>query len=118
MPGSRRATTRVWPPGQPAMPSPWPASRGASSTSPALQPRLDPNSPGPSTGRSTRAARLGIRMETEERVAALAARVAPVDAEAGAAALRRHDRLVKPPGSLGRVEATGVRLAALARACP
>jgi nicotinate-nucleotide--dimethylbenzimidazole phosphoribosyltransferase len=57
-------------------------------------------------------------MDLERRVAELAARVAPVDGEAGAAALRRHDRLVKPPGSLGRVEATGVRLAAIARACP
>jgi nicotinate-nucleotide--dimethylbenzimidazole phosphoribosyltransferase len=57
-------------------------------------------------------------MEAEERVAALAALVAHVDSEAGAAALRRHDRLVKPPGSLGRVEATGVRLAAIAGACP
>jgi nicotinate-nucleotide--dimethylbenzimidazole phosphoribosyltransferase len=57
-------------------------------------------------------------MEGEEHVAALAALVAPVDREAGAAALRRHDRLVKPPGSLGRVEAIGVRLAAIAGACP
>ena len=48
-------------------------------------------------------------MEAEERVAALAARVAPVDGEAAVAAVRRHDRLVKPAGSLGRVEATGVR---------
>src|SRR3989440_1641710 len=117
MPGSRPPTMRVWPPGQPAMPSPWPASRGPPSTSPGLQPERDPSSPGPSTGRSTRAARPGIRMEAEERVAALAARVVPVDGDAAAAALRRHDRLVKPPGSLGRVEAIGVRLAALARAC-
>ncbi|MCW3043915.1 MAG: Nicotinate-nucleotide-dimethylbenzimidazole phosphoribosyltransferase [Actinobacteria bacterium] len=57
-------------------------------------------------------------MEAEESVAAMAALVAPVDREAGAEALRRHDRLVKPPGSLGRVEAIGVRLAAIAGACP
>ena len=57
-------------------------------------------------------------MEAEDRVAALAALVVPVDQEVGGAALRRHDRLVKPAGSLGLVEATGVRLAAIAGACP
>ena len=57
-------------------------------------------------------------MDAEARVTALAARVGPLDATAEAAARRRHDRLVKPPGSLGRVEDTGVRLAAIAGACP
>lgn len=57
-------------------------------------------------------------MSAEERVGQLAAAVGPVDRLAEADARRRQDRLVKPPGSLGRVEDTGVRLAAIAGACP
>jgi nicotinate-nucleotide--dimethylbenzimidazole phosphoribosyltransferase len=34
------------------------------------------------------------------------------------AASKRHDRLTKPPGSLGRVESIGVLLAGVAGACP
>ena len=44
--------------------------------------------------------------------------VADVDSAAAAAARARHDSLVKPPGSLGRIEDLGVRLAAITGACP
>jgi nicotinate-nucleotide--dimethylbenzimidazole phosphoribosyltransferase len=54
----------------------------------------------------------------EDRVRELAAEVAPVDEAAAAAALERHGRLVKPPGSLGRVEALGVQLAGIAATSP
>ena len=42
----------------------------------------------------------------------------PVDGHAGAEAAALHDRLVKPRGALGDLEAVGVRLAAIAGACP
>lgn len=51
-------------------------------------------------------------------LAELTAAVAPVDAAATAAALARHDRLAKPPGSLGRLEELGARLAGIAGRCP
>jgi nicotinate-nucleotide--dimethylbenzimidazole phosphoribosyltransferase len=54
----------------------------------------------------------------EERVRQLAAEVCPVDPAAGEAAQRRSDRQVKPPGSLGQLEAIAARLAAIAGACP
>ena len=44
--------------------------------------------------------------------------VTPIDPVVAAAAAARHDRLTKPPGSLGRVEVTGVRLAAIAGEVP
>jgi nicotinate-nucleotide--dimethylbenzimidazole phosphoribosyltransferase len=45
--------------------------------------------------------------------------VRPIDmAGAGAAADARSDRLTKPRGSLGRLEALGTQLAAIARRCP
>ena len=44
--------------------------------------------------------------------------VVDVDASAAAAAAARHDRLTKPPGSLGRLEAAGARLCAIAGTCP
>ena len=47
-----------------------------------------------------------------------AGRLAPLDAEAGAEAAALHDRLVKPRGALGDLEAVGIRLAAMAGACP
>ena len=50
--------------------------------------------------------------------AAAAARVRPVDEAARAAALARHDRLAKPRGSLGRLEALGAQLAAIAGQVP
>ncbi len=44
--------------------------------------------------------------------------VVDVDAAASASAAARHDRLTKPPGSLGRLEAAGARLCAIAGTCP
>lgn len=44
--------------------------------------------------------------------------VDPLDEEAASAARARHDRLTKPPGSLGRLEELGVQLAAIAGECP
>jgi nicotinate-nucleotide--dimethylbenzimidazole phosphoribosyltransferase len=49
---------------------------------------------------------------------AAAAAVGELDDAAGRAAAEHHDRLTKPRGSLGRVEALGVRLAAIANASP
>ncbi len=46
-------------------------------------------------------------------LAELIARARPVDEAARAAALVRHDRLTKPPGSLGRLEELGAWLAAV-----
>jgi nicotinate-nucleotide--dimethylbenzimidazole phosphoribosyltransferase len=46
------------------------------------------------------------------------AAVRPPDAAAGAAAAEHHRRLAKPPGSLGRLEAAGVRLSAIAGTFP
>jgi nicotinate-nucleotide--dimethylbenzimidazole phosphoribosyltransferase len=54
----------------------------------------------------------------EEQVALLAAAVPPLDATARAAALDRQAQLIKPAGSLGRLEELGVRLAAIAGRCP
>ena len=47
-----------------------------------------------------------------------ASAVRPLDGAAMAAARARHDRLTKPPGSLGRLEAVGVHLAGIAGVCP
>ena len=44
--------------------------------------------------------------------------IVAVDAGAADAARARWDGLVKPPGSLGRIEDVGTRLAAVAGACP
>jgi nicotinate-nucleotide--dimethylbenzimidazole phosphoribosyltransferase len=44
--------------------------------------------------------------------------LAPLDDRAGEQARLRHDRLTKPPGSLGRLEALGIQLAAIAGRCP
>lgn len=44
--------------------------------------------------------------------------VTPVDEHMRAEALARHEQLTKPSGSLGRLEALGARLAAIAGACP
>jgi nicotinate-nucleotide--dimethylbenzimidazole phosphoribosyltransferase len=52
------------------------------------------------------------------RLAALAASLSPVDEDAAAAARERHGRLIKPPGSLGRLEELGAQLSAIARTCP
>lgn len=50
--------------------------------------------------------------------AAARALVAPVDAAAEAAAWDHQHRLTKPPGALGRVEALGAQLAAIAGSVP
>jgi nicotinate-nucleotide--dimethylbenzimidazole phosphoribosyltransferase len=44
--------------------------------------------------------------------------IAPVDAGAAADATAHHDRLTKPRGALGRLEAVGIRLAAIAGESP
>jgi nicotinate-nucleotide--dimethylbenzimidazole phosphoribosyltransferase len=49
---------------------------------------------------------------------AAVAAVGELDDGAGRAAAEHHDRLTKPRGSLGRVEAIGVRLAAISGASP
>lgn len=45
-------------------------------------------------------------------------RVRPVDADAAVKAQAHQDQLTKPPGSLGRLEAAGAQLAAIARSSP
>ena len=45
-------------------------------------------------------------------------RLTPLDPVAAAEAAALHDRLAKPRGALGRLETIGIRLAAIARACP
>ena len=57
-------------------------------------------------------------MSAEAHVSRLASEVLPVDADAVAAARARHERLVKPPGSLGRLEELGAQLAGIAGECP
>ena len=52
--------------------------------------------------------------ERDGPLEAARALVAPLDAEAMRAAEQHHQRLTKPPGSLGRLEAVGVRLAGIA----
>jgi nicotinate-nucleotide--dimethylbenzimidazole phosphoribosyltransferase len=52
--------------------------------------------------------------ESDGAFAAAAAAVGPLDSRAGASALAHHDRLTKPRGALGRLEALGVHLAAIA----
>lgn len=55
---------------------------------------------------------------TEQRFIDLARRITPTDAAAALAARDLQDRLTKPQGSLGFLEAVGVQLAAIAGACP
>jgi nicotinate-nucleotide--dimethylbenzimidazole phosphoribosyltransferase len=57
-------------------------------------------------------------MTLPEPIADLLADVPPVAAGAADDARDRHATLVKPPGSLGRLEDLGARLAAIAGACP
>jgi nicotinate-nucleotide--dimethylbenzimidazole phosphoribosyltransferase len=54
----------------------------------------------------------------EDRVMELAAEAPPPDEGAAAEAGRRHLALAKPPGSLGRLEELGSRLAGMAGECP
>jgi nicotinate-nucleotide--dimethylbenzimidazole phosphoribosyltransferase len=57
-------------------------------------------------------------MDVEEQIARLVEQIAPVDRAAEEAARSRQDQLVKPRGSLGRLEELGIRLAAIAGVCP
>jgi nicotinate-nucleotide--dimethylbenzimidazole phosphoribosyltransferase len=50
--------------------------------------------------------------------AAAAAEITPVDGAAAVEARDRQDQLTKPRGSLGRVEALGIQLAAISGSCP
>jgi nicotinate-nucleotide--dimethylbenzimidazole phosphoribosyltransferase len=54
----------------------------------------------------------------EDRVRELAGEVEPADASAAQRARDLHRRLLKPPGSLGRLEDLGVRLAGMAGESP
>ncbi|HLI57531.1 MAG TPA: nicotinate-nucleotide--dimethylbenzimidazole phosphoribosyltransferase [Actinomycetota bacterium] len=57
-------------------------------------------------------------MSAEDQVARVVAAIEPVDRVAEGAARHRQDELVKPRGSLGRVEELGIQLAAIAALCP
>jgi nicotinate-nucleotide--dimethylbenzimidazole phosphoribosyltransferase len=55
---------------------------------------------------------------TAPRFLKICTTIPAIDSSAAAAALEYHDRLTKPRGSLGRLEEIGVRLCAIAGACP
>jgi nicotinate-nucleotide--dimethylbenzimidazole phosphoribosyltransferase len=57
-------------------------------------------------------------MTLPDPIAALLDRIRQVTPAAADAARTRYDVLIKPPGSLGRLEAVGGRLAAIAGRCP
>ncbi len=57
-------------------------------------------------------------MSAEDGVRRLVAAIGPLDTEAAAAARARNDQLVKPPGSLGRLEEVGAWLASVYGCCP
>jgi nicotinate-nucleotide--dimethylbenzimidazole phosphoribosyltransferase len=57
-------------------------------------------------------------MSAPDDVATLIAAIEPVDEDAAAAARARNDQLVKPPGSLGRLEEIGAWLASVCGSCP
>lgn len=57
-------------------------------------------------------------MAFEDRVRDLAQEVPPLDSAAVEKARARHLTLTKPPGSLGRLEELGARLAGIAGECP
>jgi len=59
----------------------------------------------------------GVSM-TKRTFASLVRAIEPPDDAAAQAARELHNRLTKPQGSLGDVEALGIRLSAIARACP
>jgi nicotinate-nucleotide--dimethylbenzimidazole phosphoribosyltransferase len=54
----------------------------------------------------------------EDRLLELAAEIPPPDEAAAEEARRRHLGLIKPPGSLGRLEDLGARLSGMAGGCP
>ncbi len=55
---------------------------------------------------------------TDSSYEAACTRLSPVDEAAARSARAHHERLTKPPGSLGRVEDLGVQLAAIAGVDP
>ena len=57
-------------------------------------------------------------MALEDRLLELAAEIPPLDETAAEEARKRHLGLTKPPGSLGRLEELGARLAGMAGGCP
>ena len=57
-------------------------------------------------------------MGLEDRVRELAEEIPPLDEDVAEAARQRHLQLTKPPGSLGRLEEIGARLAGMAGECP
>ena len=57
-------------------------------------------------------------MALEDRLLELAAEIPPLDGAEAEEARRRHLGLTKPPGSLGRLEELGARLAGMAGECP
>jgi nicotinate-nucleotide--dimethylbenzimidazole phosphoribosyltransferase len=57
-------------------------------------------------------------MSTRSLFATALDTIEPLDGEAMQAARERHDRLTKPPGSLGALEELGAQLAGIAGACP
>ena len=57
-------------------------------------------------------------MALEDRLLELAAEIPPLDETAAEEARKRHLGLTKPPGSLGRLEELGARLAGIAGGCP
>lgn len=57
-------------------------------------------------------------MDLFDQVMELASTVKPIDEVAACTARIRHDSLVKPKGSLGRLEEIGIRLAAITGECP
>ncbi len=61
---------------------------------------------------------LDVNVEPGDMIEELVRSVVPIDERVAAAARERHDRLAKPPGSLGRLEDLGVRLAAITGRCP
>ncbi len=57
-------------------------------------------------------------MTLEDRIRELAEEVEAADASAAGAARERQSSLLKPPGSLGRLEELGARLSGMAGECP
>jgi len=57
-------------------------------------------------------------MAPEDRIGELAGEVEPADASAAEASWKRQSSLLKPTGSLGRLEGLGARLSAIAGECP